>query len=125
MGIRLLSDVQRLQGAGSRDELSMRRTLFLLDCEAGTHQISSGTYFSGGELFCFACVSSNCLLSELLGLPCPRSRRHLGRDRALGISPEVGRCGTSRYVFTLDVSANEVQPRIGDFVVVMGWFATL
>jgi hypothetical protein len=28
-------------------------------------------------------------------------------------------------VFTLDVSANEVQPSIGDFVFVMGWFTAL
>ena len=35
------------------------------------------------------------------------------------------RCGASRYVFALDVSANEVQPRIGDFVFVMGWFTAL
>ena len=33
--------------------------------------------------------------AAVLGLPCPLSRRHLGRDRALGTSPEVGRCGTS------------------------------
>jgi hypothetical protein len=59
------------------------------------------------------------------GLPCPLSRRHLGRDRALGTSLEVGRRGTARYVFTLDVSANEAQPSIGDFVFVIGWFTAL
>ena len=63
--------------------------------------------------------------AAVLGLPCPGSRLHLGRDRALQTSPEVGRCGTSRYVFTLDVSVNEVQPSVGDFVFVMGWFTTL
>lgn len=37
----------------------------------------------------------------------------------------TGVARTSRYVFTLDVSANEVQRSVGDFVFVMGWFTTL
>jgi hypothetical protein len=33
--------------------------------------------------------------------------------------------GTSRYVFTTDVSVNEVQTFIRDLVLVMGWFTLL
>lgn len=33
--------------------------------------------------------------------------------------------GTSRYVFTTDVSVNEVQAFIRDLVLVMGWFTAL
>ena len=33
--------------------------------------------------------------------------------------------GTSRYIFTTDVSVNEVQAFFGDLVFVMGWFSPL
>ena len=33
--------------------------------------------------------------------------------------------GTSRYVFTTDVSVNEVQAFIRDLVLVLGWFGPL
>lgn len=48
--------------------------------------------------------------------------RQVSEARLTGVA---GVATTSRYVFTLDVSANEVQCSVGDFVFVMGWFTTL
>jgi hypothetical protein len=50
--------------------------------------------------------------------------------RTHGTTKERTKCvvcqrGTSRYVFTTDVSVNEVQAFIRDLVLVMGWFTLL
>jgi hypothetical protein len=48
--------------------------------------------------------------------PLPHKASHCCRRRD---------AGTSRYVFTTDVSVNEVQACIGDLVLVLGWFTPL
>jgi hypothetical protein len=67
----------------------------------------------------------------------PRIRRTHGttNERTISVSStspmhEFAKCvvfqrGTSRYVFTTDVSVNEVQTFIRDLVLVMGWFTLL
>ena len=48
-----------------------------------------------------------------------------GALRRVSAARLTGVTRTSRYVFTLDVPANEVHPSVGNFVFVMGWFTTL
>jgi len=58
-----------------------------------------------------------------------KTSKNVARQEISG-TREFAKCvvfqrGTSRYVFTTDVSVNEVQTFIGDLVCVMGWFTPL